>query len=114
MYGDFSRYKHSDAIRRSDDNVLYLDIPPRAEYVGGFDEILHKVEVGDTLWNLAERYYSSFTMAATLWWIIADFQPEPINDPTVALSPGTVIVIPSPATVQHWLMSLTEDQEPQL
>jgi nucleoid-associated protein YgaU len=113
MYGEISRYKHSDVIRR-DDNVLYLDTPPRVEYVGGYDEVLHRVVLGDTLWNLALRYYSSIEGAASLWWIIADFQPEPINDPTVALVPGSWLVIPSIGTVQEWLMANTEDQGPQL
>jgi len=109
MFDEQSRYKHATIIRR-DDNVLYLSLRPRISYFGGYDEILHKVLLGDTLHNIASRYYNAFPDAADLWWIIADFQPEPINDPTVRLEPGSWIVVPAPDTVQSWLMSVTDGQ----
>ena len=110
MFGEYSRYKHSEVLRRSEDNVLLLSLRPRIDYVGGYDEILHKVVLGDTLPNLAARYYSGMPSAASLWWAIADFQPEPMNDPTVRLEPGSMIVIPSPDLVQSWLMENADDQ----
>jgi nucleoid-associated protein YgaU len=63
------------------------------------DNRQHTVEEGDTLWTLAARYFSPMDSAANLWWVIADFQPDPIHDPTIALVPGTVLVIPSVRTV---------------
>ena len=29
------------------------------------------------------------------WWAIADFQPDPIVDPTLDLEPGRRLVVPS-------------------
>lgn len=109
MYGEYSRYRHS-SVFRSDKNELYIELRPRIDYAGGEDEILHKVVQGDTLHNLAARYLSALPAAANLWWAIADFQPEPINDPTVALTPGTWLVIPSVDLVQSWLMAMSDGQ----
>jgi hypothetical protein len=59
----------------------------------------HIVREGDTLHNLAGRYFRSMARPAGLWWVIADFQPEPVVDPTIRLSPGTVVFVPSVRTV---------------
>lgn len=63
------------------------------------DNVVHRVADGDTLGGLADRYFNPIENAASLWWVIADFQPEPIHDPTIALAPGSTLVIPSVRTV---------------
>ncbi len=63
------------------------------------DNRVHTVAVGDSLGSLAARYFSGIPDAAELWWVIADFQPDPILDPTIALVPGQELVIPSVRTV---------------
>ncbi len=63
------------------------------------DNVQHLVIEGDTLARLAARYFAPLADAAQLWWIIADFQPEPIFDPTIALEVGRTIVLPSLQTV---------------
>lgn len=65
------------------------------------DNRFHTVGLGDTLFALAEREYQPIDpeRAAGLWWVIADFQPDPIHDPTIRLTPGRVLVIPSVTTV---------------
>lgn len=66
------------------------------------DNIVHVVGEGDSLFNLAGRYYKGFTdRPAGLWWVIADFQPDPILDPTLALDIGREIVIPSLRTIRE-------------
>lgn len=55
----------------------------------------HLVRQGDTLFSLAGRYFAPLPRPAGLWWVIADFQPEPIVDPTLALKPGRALFIPS-------------------
>jgi hypothetical protein len=64
----------------------------------------HVVKAGDTLWRLAARYFAPLGRlpkysAANLYWVIADFQPAPIHDPTIVLSEGSTLVIPSVNTV---------------
>ena len=55
----------------------------------------HVVAQGNTLFELAGRYFAPLPRACGYWWAIADFQPVPIVDPTLALEPGTRIFIPS-------------------
>lgn len=63
------------------------------------DNERHTVSQGDTLFSLAAYYFAGSESPSLLWWIIADFQPNPIIDPTIALQPGQVLVIPSLRTV---------------
>jgi len=58
------------------------------------DNRTHAVVEGDTLFHLAGRYFSPLPRACGLWWLIADFQPVPILDPTLALE-RRLLVIPS-------------------
>ena len=74
----------------------YRDLPDNREHI---------VREGDTLWNIAARFYRGLPRPAGLWWIIADFQSDPIHDPTVALTPGRVLSIPSLSTVQTEIFS---------
>lgn len=55
---------------------------------------VHRARRGDTLHVLAERYLSGLPNSADLWWLLAEFQPEPIIDPTVPIDPGRLIFIP--------------------
>ena len=71
---------------------LYQDLP---------DNRYHPVVTGDTLFNLAERAFPSFPRACGLFWVIADFQPERIQDATLALIVGTVLIIPSERVVRE-------------
>lgn len=91
-----------------------LDVPflgDRAPffYRGLPDNLVHLVVEGDTLQSLAFRYYGALSTrtssAAQLWWVIADFQPEPIHDPTKSLTPGAYIVLPSLETVQTVILT---------
>jgi hypothetical protein len=59
------------------------------------DNRIHRVVGGDTLFDLAGRYFAPLPRACGFWWAIADFQPDPILDPTLALEEGTTVVIPS-------------------
>jgi hypothetical protein len=59
------------------------------------DSRVHVVEEGDSLFTLAGRYFAPLPRACGFWWVIADFQPDPIFDPTLLLVPGTRICVPS-------------------
>jgi hypothetical protein len=63
------------------------------------DTIKHIVKQGDTLFHLAARYYRSYKRPAGLWWVIADFQPTPIVDPTLELQVGSTVFVPSIRTI---------------
>ena len=59
------------------------------------DNRVHVVQEGDTLFNLAGKYLRPLPRACGFWWIIADFQPDPILDPTIKLEVGKTLWIPS-------------------
>ena len=54
-----------------------------------------RVAQGDTLEGLAGRYFAPLPRACGFWWVLADFQPDPIVDPTLELDVGRRLVVPS-------------------
>lgn len=75
---------------------LYRDLP---------DNVQHVVKDGETWFTLAGRFYAGLPRPAGFWWAIADFQPEPVHDPTIGIAPGTVVVIPSRRTLQQEILN---------
>jgi hypothetical protein len=99
MFRDDSRYNlgelYKDASNRS-----YTGLRGRILFADTDDIVPHVIEAGDTLWSLADRYYGGLIdNDVNYWWAIADFQPEPINDPTIMLVPGQIILIPPLETI---------------
>jgi hypothetical protein len=64
------------------------------------DNRFYTVASGDSLFSLAERAFPSFDNPSELYWVIADFQPDPVVDATLALEVGRELVIPSENTVK--------------
>jgi hypothetical protein len=61
------------------------------------DTRVHVVAQGDSLFDLAGRYFAPLPRACGFWWVIADFQPDPIVDPTLELESGRRLVVPEPS-----------------
>lgn len=80
----FSRYRGLGTIEARGEVTL----PIRAsKQLRGADSILHVVTSGESLDQLALRYYGN----EELWWRIADANPARLP---LDLSPGETIVIP--------------------
>jgi hypothetical protein len=75
------------------------------------DNRQHVVQEGDTLFTLAALYFAPLPRPAGLWWVIADFQPDPIHDPTLSLDLGRELVIPSVRTVVEDVFSESRRDE---
>jgi hypothetical protein len=90
---------------------LILTEPEPYRYKPFADNRFHTVAEGDTLWGLAAKYFGSIPRADGLWWVIADFQIDPIHDPTLALTPGRMLVIPSLRTVIEEVFSESRRDE---
>lgn len=100
----YSRYTFSDGYVEDDGSINLTD-PVPFRYRDLDDNETHNVEEGDTLFNIAGRKYAPLPRPSGLWWVIAQFQPQPINDPTCTLVKGDVLVIPSLRTVEELLFN---------
>lgn len=102
----FSRHTYALGIHdAADPNVLLLTDREPYRYRPLSDNVTHVVREGESLMTLAGKYFQPLARPAGLYWVIADFQPDPILDPTIALVPGTVLVVPSLRTVTEQVFS---------
>lgn len=94
-----SRYASCVAVRDEQGRLVLEERAPLA-YKDLPDNRVHIVAQGDTLWHLAGLYFAPLPRACGFWWAIAEFQPEPIVDPTQALDLGRALYVPSLATLE--------------
>lgn len=100
----YSRHSFTEGVSDDNDSVYLTEREP-FRFQTFADTRTHVVHEGDTLFTLAVRYFAAFKRPAGLWWVIADFQPDPIFDPTIALAPGQVMLIPSERVVVERIFS---------
>ena len=89
-----SRHSFTLGVRDAG-GVLHLTEREPYRFRAHTDNRLHVVVQGDSLWDLTGRYFAPLPRACGFWWAIADFQPDPIVDPTLLLEPGRRLFIPS-------------------
>jgi hypothetical protein len=106
----FSRYTYTAAVLDEEER-LFLTDRDAFRYRALPDNRQHVVKEGDTLFSLAGRYFAPLSRPAGLWWVIADFQPDPIHDPTLSLEVGRVLVVPSLRTITEEIFSEKRRQE---
>lgn len=99
-----SRHRFSVGTADADD-AMFLTERPVYGYRELPDNRQHLVVEGDTLFTLAGRYFAGMPRPAGFWWAIADFQPTPVQDPTLTLRVGSVVVIPSLRTLQMEILN---------
>lgn len=90
-----SRYQNCRGIEDAAGNLFLTERTPFR-----YDEKLagttrHVVEGTENLWQIAGRYYRGFPGAEEFGLLIAEFQPNPILDPSLTLETGRVIYVPS-------------------
>jgi len=95
-----SRHAITFGLRRS--GKLILSTSNRFGFREFSDTIIHQAVGGDTIYSLAEKYYGEDGWR--FWWAIAGFQPNPIIDPTVALTQGQTIYIPSRRVLNSYIL----------
>lgn len=107
---DQSRYIGLTQVT-DDAGRIFLDDREPFGYVERTDNIVHTAAMGDTWFNLALRYYRDISLRADgLWWVICDFQPQPVVDPTLAIPPGTKVYLPSPLVVQSEVLGVVREE----
>jgi len=104
MLSPFSRFLFNTEY--SDENGLhYLDSPEPFVYVDESDTRYHIVREGDIWPGLAYLYFPNYPRGCGLWWILCDFQPEQVVDPTIGLVPGSTVLIPSERVVSTMIFN---------
>lgn len=100
-----SRYRFC-TIERDAAGRLYHGPRPHFTYRELDDTRIYTVAAGDTLGGIAARFFPSFPRPECLFWIIADFQPEPIRDAFARIPVGTKLFIPSEIVVRTRILVL--------
>lgn len=108
MFGTYSRYRIC-TVQRELDYTMHILPRIRLYYAEVEGTTVHKVIEGDTLFTLADSYFQGLPSPASFWWAIADFQPDPILDPTLKLSTDTYLFIPPTDLVQDFILSTPEE-----
>jgi nucleoid-associated protein YgaU len=101
-----SRWSAAMPVVDDDGRVVLTERPPFS-FRERADSRSHQVLAGDTLAALAGSYYAPWPRACGYWWAIAEFQVEPIIDPTRPLEPGRVLTVPSLAALEEFLGGAT-------
>lgn len=98
---EYSRYRYCTVLSAADSHeTKYLDEREPFRFQDETDNRFYTAVDGDTWWGLCHKFFPSFPRKAGLWWLLCEFQPEPVIDPTLAIQPGTQIVIPSERLVR--------------
>lgn len=100
MPSAYSRDRYCVGITDEDGNLYLTDVEP-FRYRDLPDNIVHTVVQGETWETIALAEYGR----ADLWWVIPDYQPEPVHDPTIAPTGGTALVLPSSRVVFEEIIS---------
>lgn len=105
-----SRYNLADVIIE-EDGGMHFGMRDRLLWQDLAGVLSHIVIEGETLWTIAAKYYGSTpgSPGSELWWVLADFQPEPMNDPTISLSPGQTLLIPPKEAVLSALAGIMNE-----
>lgn len=93
--GTNSRHLLTTGVTRIEDGLTFLLDREPFRFVNREDNKRVTVRGGDTWQSLAVEHMGSIERAEELWWVLADFQPDPIVDPTEALEAGKIIFVPS-------------------
>ena len=106
----FSRFAFSAAVLDEGERLFLIDREP-FRFRALPDNRQHVVQQGDTLFSLAGRYFAPLPRPAGLWWLIADFQPDPVHDPTLSLDLGRLLFVPSVRVVSEEIFAEKRRQE---
>jgi hypothetical protein len=98
--GEWSRYLFCWGLKNAETDEIGLSEREPFGYQDLPDNRYYTVAQGDTLHTIAERAFPSLPNPCQLFWVIADFQQDPIQDATLLLEVGRELVIPSEMAVR--------------
>jgi len=83
----------------------YLDEREPFRFRDEPDNRFHTARDGDTWWGLAWKFFAGFPNKALLWWLLCEFQPEAVVDPTIRIEAGRIVAIPSERLIRTQVFS---------
>ncbi len=99
-----SRHSFTAGVRDEAGRLFLTEREPYAFHTHP-DTRTHVVAQGESLFDLAGRYFAPLPRACGFWWAIADFQQDPIIDPTLELELGRPLFIPSVRVLTDVILS---------
>lgn len=108
--GIYSRYRWCE-IYQDERGRRFFGPRPRFGYRDLPDNRLHVVRGGERLWHVSQLAFPGHPRNGNLWWVIADFQPEPILDPTIILPDGQQLYVPSTRTLETLILASDRAKE---
>lgn len=99
-----SRHSFTSGVRDEEGRVFLTEREPYG-FRAHPDTRAHVVAQGESLFDLAGRYFAPLPRACGFWWAIADFQQDPIIDPTLELEVGRRLLIPSVRVLTDVILS---------
>ena len=107
-----SRHLQTLTVTRTTDGQAYLLDREPIRYVDRADNKRIIAQQSDTWQSLAANYLEPLPNPDNFYWVICDFQPDPIIDPTIQPTPGTIVYIPAPEYVlgNYWSPSREDAQ----
>lgn len=103
MIGEpISRWTSAEAVVNDRGRLVLTEREPFV-YRERSDTREHVVLPQDSLAALAGDYFAPLPRACGYWWAIAEFQQQPIVDPTEPLAVGRVLSIPSVEALEEFL-----------
>ena len=101
----WSRYRYCTVIGGQNGEIAELDEREPFRFRNETDNRYHRAQSGDTWWSIAAKFFSGVPRACGLWWLLCEYQPDPVVDPTLAIDDGTLIVIPSMRVLRMYAFS---------
>ncbi len=99
-----SRHLLTTALTDNSERVFLSERVP-FRFIELPDNRKHTVKEGDDLFNIAGRYFAPLNRPAGFFWAVADFQPDPIIDPTLKITFGRILFVPSIRTLVESILS---------
>ena len=109
-----SLYRHAQSVQALDGSVLFMN-PERLPFIDRDDTIIYIASGQDYLWNIAQFHYNKTSIQTIeLGEVIAQFQPEPIQDLSIPVQAGRELYIPSWDYIAEVVKGPSLAEEPEL
>lgn len=99
-----SRHSFVYGVRDEEGRLFLTEREPYGFHAHS-DTRAHVVAQGESLYDLAGRYFAPLPRACGFWWAIADFQQDPIIDPMLELEVGRRLLVPSVRVLTDVILS---------